>query len=52
MQGEVVRANDPVLIKHVTTCVYLGADSSFKIKNDFGSENEVHCSNHWSNNKS
>lgn len=52
MQGEVVKANDPVLLRHVTTCVYLGADDCYKIKNDFGSENEVHCSNHSSNNKS
>lgn len=32
--------------------MFLAADDSFKIKNDFGSENEVHCSNHSSYNKS
>lgn len=48
MQGEVVRSGEPLLIRHVNTCVYLAADSKFKIKNDFGSENEVHCFNHSS----
>ena len=52
MQGEPVKAGDPVLLRHVTTCVYLAADNSYKIKNDFGSENEVHCKNHSSFNKS
>ena len=52
MQGEIVKAGEPLLIRHVTTCVYLGADDSYKIKNDFGSENEVHCSSHSTNNKS
>lgn len=52
MQGEVVRAGDPVLLKHVTTCVYLGSDDHYKVKNDFGTENEVHCCNHQTNNKS
>jgi hypothetical protein len=46
MQGEIVKAGDPVLLRHVTTCVYLGADDHYKIKNDFGQENEVHCSSH------
>jgi len=27
MQGEVVKAGEPVLLKHVTTCKYLGADT-------------------------
>jgi len=52
MQGEVVKAGDPVLIRHVTTCVYLGSDDAYKVKNDFGQENEVHCFNHSSKNKS
>lgn len=26
MNGEIVRSGEPVLIKHVTTCVYLGSD--------------------------
>jgi hypothetical protein len=52
MAGEIVKAGDPVLLKHGTSCVFLGADDSFKIKNDFGSENEVHCKNHSSFNKS
>lgn len=52
MQGEAVKAGEQVLIRHVTTNVFLGADNGYKIKNDFGSENEVHCSNHSTNNKS
>ena len=52
MQGEPVKAGDPVLLRHVTTCVFMAADDSYKIKNDFGSENEVHCKNHSSFNKS
>jgi hypothetical protein len=52
MQGEIVKAGEPVLIRHVGTCVYLAADPTFKVKNDFGSENEMHCQNHSSKNKS
>jgi len=52
MQGEVIKAGDPVLIRHIKTCVYLGADDAYKLKNDFGTENEVHCCNHSTNNKS
>jgi hypothetical protein len=52
MQGEIVKAGEPVLLRHVTTCVFLGADDAYKIKNDFGQENEVHCCNHQTNNKS
>ena len=52
MQGEVVKSGEPVLIRHVQTAVYLGADSTSKYKNDFGSENEVHCHNHSTKNKS
>ena len=51
MQGEPVKAGDPVLIRHVQTCVYLGADDKYKYKNDFGTENEVHCNNHSTLNK-
>ena len=52
MQGEPVPANEPILLRHCQTCVYLGADDKFKHKNDFGSENEVHCYNHCTQNKS
>lgn len=27
MQGEIVKTGEPILLKHVTTCVYLGADT-------------------------
>ena len=52
MQGEIVKAGDPVLIRHVQTCVYLGTDKNQKYKNDFGTENEVHCYSHSTLNKS
>lgn len=52
MQGEVVKSGEPILLRHVQTAVYLGADSKSKYKNDFGSENEVHCHNHSTKNKS
>ena len=52
MQGEVVKNGEPLHFRHVNTCVYLAADSKFRIKNDFGSENEVHCENHSTKNKS
>jgi hypothetical protein len=52
MQGEIIKAGEPVLIRHVQTCVYLGADSNSKYKNDFGTENEVYCYNHCTKNKS
>lgn len=51
-QGEIIQSGEPILLRHVPTCVYLGADSSLKVKNDFGSENEVHCFNHATKNKS
>jgi hypothetical protein len=52
MQGEVIKAGEPVLIRHIQTSVYLGADSSSKYKNDFGTENEVYCANHSTKNRS
>ena len=52
MQGEVIKASEPVLLRHVQTSVYLGADENNKYKNDFGTENEVFCSNHGTKNKS
>jgi hypothetical protein len=52
MEGQVVKVGEPVLIRHVNTNVFLAADQRFKIKNDFGSENEVHCHNHSTHNKS
>lgn len=45
-QGEIVKAGEPVLIRHVPTCVYLASCDKLKTKNDFGAENEVHCFNH------
>lgn len=51
-QGEVVPANTPVLLRHVQTSVYLGACSSNKYKNDFGTEHEVYCFNHSTLNRS
>jgi len=51
-QGEVVQASDPVLIRHVQTSKYLAADNSFKVKNDFGTELEMHCSQYSTFNKS
>jgi hypothetical protein len=51
-QGEIIQSGEPLLLRHVPTCVYLGADSAHKVKNDFGSENEVHCANHSTKNKS
>jgi hypothetical protein len=52
MEGQPIRLGEPLLVRHVNTNVFLAADNSFKIKNDFGSENEVHCSNHSTHNKS
>ena len=52
MQGQVVKAGDPVLLRHVQTCVYLASCSKQKYKNDFGTENEVHCYSHSTLNKS
>ena len=52
MQGEIVRVGEPVLLRHVATNVYLGSDVASKVKNDFGNENEVHCDNHSTLNKS
>lgn len=51
-QGEIVKAGEPVLIRHLQTCVFLGADCNTKYKNEFGTENEVHCHNHATNFKS
>ena len=51
-QGRGVRAGEPVLLRHVRTCIYLASDDAYKVKNDFGSENEVHCWMHSSKNKS
>lgn len=49
MQGEIIKADAPVLIRHVQTSVYLGADNAVKYKNEFGTEYEVHCHNHATN---
>jgi hypothetical protein len=37
------------LLRHAPTCVYLGSDPKYKLKNDFGAENEVHVDNHQTN---
>ena len=47
-QGQMIKSGDPVLLRHAPTCVYLGSDDKYKLKNDFGAENEVHCENHSS----
>lgn len=52
MQGECVKSGEPLLLRHVQTCVYLGSNDKHKYKNDFGQENEVHCCNHATLNKS
>lgn len=52
MQGEFVKANDPVLIRHHHTSVYLAADDKSKYNNEFGTENEVYCFNHSTKNRS
>ena len=51
MQGEIVKAGEPCLIRHVQTCVFLGSDENQKYKNDFGTENETYCYNHATKNK-
>ena len=45
-QGQIIGAGDQVLLRHAPTCVYLGSDAKYQLKNDFGAENEVHCENH------
>jgi len=52
MQGEIVKSNEPILLRHVQTGVYMGTDVNSKYKNDFGTENEVYCFNHSTKNKS
>jgi hypothetical protein len=52
MQGEIVKSSDPILLRHVQTCVYLASDTQQKYKNDFGTENEVCCHNFSTLNKS
>lgn len=37
------------MLRHAPTCVYLGSDPKYKLKNDFGAENEVHVDNHQTN---
>lgn len=51
-QGEVVRANEPVLFRHTGTNVFLASDPANKYKNDFGTEHEMFCCNYSSTNKS
>ena len=52
MQGEIIKANDPILIRHHHTSVYLAADDKTKYNNDFGTEYEVYCCNHSTKNRS
>lgn len=51
MQGEIIKSNQPVLIRHVQTSCFLGSDSKNKYKNEFGTEFEVHCYDHSTNYK-
>ncbi len=51
MQGEPVRANTPILLRHSATSNYLGSDLN-KYKNDFGQEFELYVSNDSTKNKS
>ena len=51
-QGEVVAANEPILLRHCHTNVLLATDAAVPLKNDFGTEFEVHCKNHSRNNLS
>ena len=51
-QGDVVKSGEPICIRHVQSCVYLASCKNSKYKNDFGSENEVHCHNHATTNRS
>lgn len=51
MQGEIVQANQPILIRHVQTSVFLACDNAVKYKNEFGTEYESHCHNHSTNYK-
>ena len=41
-QGEPVRVNDPLLIRHCSTSHYLGSDDK-RYASDFGGEKEVMC---------
>ena len=43
LQGEIIRANEPVLFRHVGTNVFMATDPANKYKNDFGTEHEVYC---------
>lgn len=52
LQGEIVKANDPVLLRHQHTCTYLAVDNKAKYNNDFGTEFEAHCQNYSTNNRS
>ena len=51
MQGEPVKANEPVLIRHASTSHYLAADS-VKMNTDFGTEFEVMVNSFATKNKS
>ncbi len=50
-QGSPIECNDPILIRHLSTNIYLSADLN-RVKNDFGVEFEVTVTNHSSKNKS
>ena len=49
--GEVIPANEPVLIEHCATSQFLASDK-INYRNDFGMEYEVSVYSHSSNNKS
>lgn len=51
MQGQPVKPNEPILIRHASTSHYLGSDSA-TYKNDFGSEFEVMVNSFATKNRS
>jgi hypothetical protein len=50
MEGQEVKAGDPVVLRHVHTGSFLGSDK-IPYQNIFGAENEVHCHTYFSTNK-
>ena len=50
-QGEPVKANEPILLRHASTSHYLASDT-LKFKNDFGNEYEVCVNSYATKNRS
>ena len=50
MYGELVRANDPVILKHPNTNRYLASDT-IEYKNQYGGEFEVNANSYAQNKK-